>query len=269
MWRPRVDAEVRWLLNALGCHTDRVEDLSEEEFRFILKPRRQLVVTAVHPDKQQGDEKKIRLATEKTKRLNAAWEKILQRIPSTYRTVGQKVSARLTEAALNANVNAWDRGWRVDDFLGREWAEQDSRDAGEAGGNAETGADSASAGDRAGAAETGAAASGSSGPDARNPGEAAGSDDGLCDQAPHCAEFDRKHGGLPTEKQLQYKFLYAAQGHCVACMRAYAQRPGFDKSCISCGKNARQWAQSSVSGRKQKKVVIPADVEDWLRSNDL
>ena len=269
MWQPGVDAEVRRLLNALGCQRDRAEDLSEEEFRFILKPRRQLASVAVHPDKQQGDEKTKRLATEKMKRLNVAWEKLTQKIPSTYRTVGPKVSARHTEAALNANVNAWNRNWRVDDFLGPEWAEQDSRDAGEAGGNAETGADSASAGDRAGTAGTGASAGGSSGPDAQNPGEAAGSDDGLCDQAPHCAGFDHKHGGLPTEKQLQYKFLYAAQGHCVACMRHYAQRPGFDKSCISCGKNARQWAQSAVSGRKQKKVVIPADVEDWLRSNDL
>ena len=101
------------------------------------------------------------------------------------------------------------------------------------------------------------------------PGESEGSHAGPCDQTPHCAGFDDKHGGLPAKKQLQYKFLYAAHGHCVACMRHYAQQAGLDKSCTSCGKNARQWAQSGVGGRKQQKVVIPADVEDWLRSNDL
>ena len=74
---------------------------------------------------------------------------------------------------------------------------------------------------------------------------------------------------LSAEKLLQYKVLYSAHSKCVACMSYYAGQPGLDKTCTSCGRNARQWAGCSVGDRKLKKVPIPDDVEEWLRAHNL
>ena len=87
----------------------------------------------------------------------------------------------------------------------------------------------------------------------------------LCEQSSLC----EKHRGLSAEKLLQYKFLYSENSKCGACMSYYARQPGLDKTCTSCGRNARQWAACSVGDCKLKKVPSPDDVEEWLRAHNL
>ena len=90
-----------------------------------------------------------------------------------------------------------------------------------------------------------------------------------CTDTPHCAGFDAKHRGKTAKKLLEYKFLYSAHGRCVQCMDYYARQAGLDVTCKSCNMNAREWAASSLGGRKRATVPIPDDVERWLKRHNL
>ena len=48
------DEEVAWVLEVVGCKRSHLGDMSEDEFRYLLKPRRRQVALALHPDKQPG-----------------------------------------------------------------------------------------------------------------------------------------------------------------------------------------------------------------------
>lgn len=84
-----------------------------------------------------------------------------------------------------------------------------------------------------------------------------------CSRAPHSKNWNKQ---LKTDrlknnatKQIQYLFLYAAEKHCVQCMRWYVENYHVDTEAISCAKNARGWAEESGE-------PVPADVEVFLQS---
>lgn len=95
----------------------------------------------------------------------------------------------------------------------------------------------------------------------------------VCDDAPH-GDYEQNHGWnakkkkkrgreLTEEREMEYKFLYAAEAHCLQCLQYYASQPGFDLSCTSSGKGAREWASAKNDG------IFPIELEMWLRSNDM
>ena len=96
----------------------------------------------------------------------------------------------------------------------------------------------------------------------------------LCRDAPHCNDFDENyplgHGiskkrkkTITEERRMEYKFLFAAEAHCLRCLKYYAAQPDFDVNCESCGKNARGWADSNTT------YNIPTDIDAWLRDKNL
>ena len=96
----------------------------------------------------------------------------------------------------------------------------------------------------------------------------------LCRDAPHCDDFDEHyplgHGiakkrkkAITEERRMEYKFLFAAEAHCLRCLNYYAAQPDFDVNCQSCGKNARGWADSNTTEN------IPTDIDAWLRDRNL
>ena len=96
---------------------------------------------------------------------------------------------------------------------------------------------------------------------------------GPCSKEPHCDDFDERYalgatmGGkkrkLDEGRRMEYKFLFAAQDHCLRCLKYYASRPGLDIHCQSCGQNARGWAEAHTSRN------IPKELEAWLRENGM
>ena len=63
-----------------------------------------------------------------------------------------------------------------------------------------------------------------------------------CSEAPHFPRRDLSK--LTDEKRLQYRFLYAAEAHCLQCLRHLVHQ--VDPLCVSCDKNAREWAESQA-----------------------
>lgn len=96
-----------------------------------------------------------------------------------------------------------------------------------------------------------------------------------CRHAPHCDDFDRRYvvgtcvGGKRRKrevapwKQTEYKFLFAAEAHCLQCMQFYAAQPGFDLHCRSCDLNAREWAESN------KCLRMSEELDQWLSDRGL
>ena len=95
-----------------------------------------------------------------------------------------------------------------------------------------------------------------------------------CRNAPHCKDFDehyplghvtgrRRKKTITEDKRIEYKFLFAAEAHCLKCLKYYAAQPGFDVNCESCGKNARDWADSNTT------YNIPRELDAWLRDKNL
>ena len=70
-------------------------------------------------------------------------------------------------------------------------------------------------------------------------------DDAPCSDEPHCKNWKKRHGHLAEERQLEYKFLYAASAGCVQCMQCYASLPDFNVDCESTEMNAREWAEEA------------------------
>ena len=92
-----------------------------------------------------------------------------------------------------------------------------------------------------------------------------------CDAAPHCADFEQKHGSTKKRKvdpsrREEYKYLYAAQAHCLQCLEYYGALSDFDLDCKSSGMNARHWAGIDESS---KPCLIPDSIEQWLLSKNL
>ena len=92
-----------------------------------------------------------------------------------------------------------------------------------------------------------------------------------CDAAPHCADFEQKHGSTKKRKvdprrREEYQYLYAAQAHCLQCLEYYGALSDFDLDCTSSGRNARQWAAIDESS---KPCLIPDSIEQWLLSKNL
>ena len=92
-----------------------------------------------------------------------------------------------------------------------------------------------------------------------------------CDAAPHCADFEQKHGSTKKRKvdpsrREEYKYLYAAQAHCLQCLEYYGALSDFDLECRSSGMNARQWAGID---EYSKPCLIPDSIQQWLLSKNL
>ena len=74
----------------------------------------------------------------------------------------------------------------------------------------------------------------------------------------------RKRKKTITEnKRMECKFLFAAEAHCLKCLKYYAAQPDFDVNCESCGKGARGWAESNTT------YNIPRELDAWLRDKNL
>ena len=96
-----------------------------------------------------------------------------------------------------------------------------------------------------------------------------------CCHAPHCDDFDRRYfvgrsfgakkrkREMTKRKQMQYKFLFAAEAHCLQCLKFYAAQPGFDLHCRSCDVNARDWAESKQGHRMSE------ELDEWLGDHGL
>ena len=95
-----------------------------------------------------------------------------------------------------------------------------------------------------------------------------------CRDAPHCKDFDEKYPlelviwkkrkkTITEDRRMEYKFLFAAEAHCLRCLKYYAAQPDFDVNCESCGKNARDWADSNTT------YNIPTEIDAWLREKNL
>ena len=277
--RPPEGEEVAWVLFVVGCKRSHLRDLSEDEFRYILKPRRKKVALTLHPDKQDGDRRR-RMAEVRMKRWNVVWKKVMNRVPRLFKASGPGVDPARTQAALNAHPGMWEEPWCVPDLLARNWKFRDEgHQESESGDGVPTGSEQA--GSQSAQQGTGASATSSDGgmPNAsaekESEGDAAGSQSNStnaadpCADTPHCAGFDATYGGKPAKKLLEYKFLYSAHGKCVQCMGYYARQPGLDVTCKSCNMNARQWAASSLGSQKRATVPIPDDVEQWLNRRNL
>ena len=277
-WRPPEDEEVAWVLEVVGCKRSHLGDMSEDEFRYLLKPRRRQVALALHPDKQLGGRRGM--AETQMKRWNVAWERVMHSVPPQFKAAGAGVTPARTQAALNAHPGMWKEPWCVPASLVRQWKqrgaghqESESGD-GVPSGSQQPGAQSAQQGTGAGATSSdGGMPSASAGNDPE--GDAGTSQSNStnasdpCAGTPHCVDFDTKHRGIPAQKLLEYKFLYSAHGKCVRCMDYYARQPGLDVTCKSCNMNAREWAASSTGRKKRTTVPIPDDVERWLQRHDL
>ena len=83
-----------------------------------------------------------------------------------------------------------------------------------------------------------------------------------CPLAPHCSNFDKKYGKKGEDKQLEYRYLYAAQAHCLRCMKYYFDQEAVNPRCRSENKNARDWAMLYNTS-------IPDDLEAWLASQGM
>ena len=277
-WRPPEDEEVAWVLEVVGCKRSHLGDMSEDEFRYLLKPRRWQVALALHPDKQPGGRRGM--AETQMKRWNVAWERVMHSVPPQFKAAGAGVTPARTQAALNAHPGMWKEPWCVPASLVRQWKqrgaghqESESGD-GVPSGSQQPGAQSAQQGTGAGATSSdGGMPSASAGTDPE--GDAGTSQSNStnasdpCAGTPHCVDFDTKHRGIPAQKLLEYKFLYSAHGKCVRCMGYYARQPGLDVTCKSCNMNAREWAASSTGRKKRTTVPIPDDVERWLQRHNL
>ena len=91
-WRPPEDEEVAWVLEVLGCKRSHIVDMSEDEFRYILKPRRKQVALALHPDKQ--DDERRMMAEAQMKRWNVAWERLMRSVPRQFKAAGVEFEDR-------------------------------------------------------------------------------------------------------------------------------------------------------------------------------
>eukprot|EP00435_Cladocopium_sp_Y103_P041865 s2112_g11.t1 len=97
----------------------------------------------------------------------------------------------------------------------------------------------------------------------------------LCQRAPHCRDFESKHPlrsnkkkkGVAPQRRDEYCFLYAAQAHCLQCLRYYAALENFNVLCFSNSKTAREWAMTDEND--ELTVLIPDHVEQWLVSQKL
>ena len=277
-WRPPEDEEVAWVLEVVGCKRSHLGDMSEDEFRYLLKPRRRQVALALHPDKLGGGSGTM--AEAQMKRWNVAWDRVMNSVPPRFKEGGAGVVPARTQAALNAHPGMWEEPWCVPAWLVRKWKrrgeghqESESGD-GVPSGSQQPGAQSAQQGTGAGATSSdGGMPSASAGNDPE--GDAGTSQSNStnasdpCAGTPHCVDFDTKHRGIPAQKLLEYKFLYSAHGKCVRCMDYYARQPGLDVTCKSCNMNAREWAASSTGRKKRTTVPIPDDVERWLQRHNL
>lgn len=83
-----------------------------------------------------------------------------------------------------------------------------------------------------------------------------------CPLAPHCDKFDRKYGRKNEKKQLEYRYLFAAQHHCLRCMQYYCDQEDVNPHCKSENKNARDWAELYNK-------IIPRTLEVWLTNRGL
>ena len=84
-----------------------------------------------------------------------------------------------------------------------------------------------------------------------------------CDKAPHAPnwrkQLERERLKNNSTKQIEYLFLYAAEMHCVECMRWYMEKYHVDTDAVSCKMNARGWAEKDGN-------APPADVHTFLQS---
>ena len=198
-WRPPEDEEVAWVLEVLGCKRSHIADVSEEEFRYILKSRRKQVALALHPDKH--DDERRMMADAQMKRWNVAWERLTRGVPRQYKAAGADITPARTQAALNAHRGMWEEPWCVPPLLVRQWRRRDAGHQefesgdGAASGSQQPGAQSAQQGTGAGATSAdGGMPSASAGKDPE--GDAGTSQSDSTNASGPCAGMPHVHGLL-------------------------------------------------------------------------
>ena len=289
-------SEIIWMLHILELSPQYFQrnTLWEDEVNLVKVKRKQYLLK-MHPDKQKGlSEGRRNELNAHIQRFNNAWDRWESHLQTVRQNVRPASSPGSTGGGAGSSQGA--SGGFASGYSGSQWTSGPS-------GASTTGPSSAQSSQRASAGfspgSTGGGAASSQGAWAgfasECTGDGAGSSQGAsggfasgsqwtsgpsgasttgpsaaqtpCPESPHCADFARKHRKKDVSKQLEYRFLYAAQAHCRRCLNYYGSMPNFNVRCHSSRMTAWDWAHTAVDGTPL--ATSPLELHRWLQEHDI